>query len=257
VGHPGAEDEGGRQGEVVCDPQFLEFVNHPSDRLRAELIEQNLTIASRLARKFAWRGQSFDDLYQVASLALIKAVDRFRPEYGFAFSAYASRTIVGELKRYFRDYGWSVRVPRSLQEVYLEYRDTAQVLTSERGRHPTVGEIAERMGVGEEVILEAMEAGDAFRPSSLDAPSEDGTSLIDDLGERDGSFDTSEALSVIAPMIRRLPPRERLILRLRFFEGRTQAEIADEIGVSQMQVSRLLAKILGVLRSGDADRSVA
>ncbi len=229
---------------------FVRFAASRDERLRAELIEAHIGLAEYLARRFANRGEPLDDLIQVASTGLIKAVDRFEPERGLEFSTYATHTIVGELQRHFRDKGWAVRVPRRMQELHLRLSALVSTLSQNLGRSPTVAEIAAAAGVSEEEVLEAMEAGQAYRFTSLDAPGpgEDGGSLVSTLGEDDESLIQTEHRVALSPLLRRLPPRQQKILHLRFFEGLTQSEIATRLGISQMHVSRLLARSLAQLR---------
>lgn len=234
---------------------FVDFARDRDHRTRAELIEAHLGLAEYLARRFNNRGEPLDDLVQVASTGLIKAVDRFEPERGLEFSTYATHTIVGELKRHFRDKGWAVRVPRRMQELHLRLSSLVSSLNQELGRSPTVPEIAKAAGVSDEEVLEAMEAGQAYRFTSLDAPSpgEDTGSLATSLGEEDESMVDVEHRVSLSPLIAKLPARQRTILHLRFFEGMTQSEIATSLGISQMHVSRLLARSLAQLRQDAAE----
>ena len=215
--------------------------------LRDELIEAHLWLADRLARHFANRGEPLDDLYQVSSLALIKAVDRFDPERGVEFTSYATTTIIGELKRHFRDRGWSVRAPRRIQELYLHLGQAISDLSQSLGRSPTIQELAQVTSASEEDVLEALEAGQAYRATSLDAPSDDDDTLGSHLGGEDSEFANSERRLLLEPYLARLPARERLILKLRFEDDLTQSEIAQQLGIRQMHVSRLLSKCLARL----------
>jgi RNA polymerase sigma-B factor len=216
---------------------------------RDELARRFLPLAEYLARRFAGRGESPDDLLQVASLGLLNAIDRFDLSRDVQFSTYAAVTIVGELKRHFRDKGWAVRVPRRLQEIGLRINAVLPELSQELGRSPTIDEIATRCDASSEEILEAMEASQAYSTSSLDAPaSEDGAAPIEVLGSDDPSLAVLEEWASVAPAVRDLPQRERTVLYLRFFRGLTQSEIAREVGVSQMHVSRILAQTLRQLR---------
>ena len=206
-------------------------------------------LAEYLARRFAGRGENIEDLTQVAMIGLLNAIDRFDPDREVQFTTYAAVTIVGELKRHFRDKGWSVRVPRRLGEIGLRVNRALGELWQELGRSPTVAELAARIEVSEDQVLEAMEAMQAYSASSLDAPiGEDGLTHADLLADEDEPLERLEGWETVAPMIRRLPARERRILYLRFFLGRTQSEIAKELGISQMHVSRLLAQTLTALR---------
>src|SRR5439155_2822149 len=211
-------------------------------------------LAEYLARRFTNRGEPLDDLLQVASLGLLKAVDRFDPDRGLEFSTYATPTIVGELKRHFRDKGWAVRVPRRVQELHLRLGTVVGTLSQELGRSPTIPEIAHAAKVSEEEVVEAIEAGHAYRFTSLDAPSgEDESALSSQLGVEDQNLVDSEHRVALSPLIARLSPREQTILHLRFFEGMTQSEIASRLGISQMHVSRLLARSLAQLREAAGD----
>ncbi len=226
------------------------FARLPDDpSARDEVIELYTPLARYLARRFEGRGEPLDDLIQVAMLGLINAVDRFDPSRDVRFSTYASVTVVGELKRHFRDKGWAVRVPRRLQEFGLNIGRAIAELSQELGRSPTVPELGERTGLSEEEVLEAMEAASAYTAQSLDAPvDEDGTTTLERLRDDDDSLDRMIGWASVAPAIRTIPPRERRILYLRFFHGHTQSEIARELGMSQMHVSRLLARSLQALR---------
>ncbi len=231
--------------------QFIAFA-HPRDApLRDELVSAHLGLAEYLARRFANRGEPLEDLVQVASLGLIKAVDRFDPERGVEFSTYATHTIVGELKRHFRDKGWAIRAPRRMQELYLQLGKVVGTLSQELGHSPTIAELAAEVEVSEEEVLEALEAGQAYRSASLDAPvgNEEGETLGAHLGEEDVSLADVESRATLSPLLAQLPPRERLILHLRFFEGLTQSEIATRLNISQMHVSRLLARSVSELRN--------
>ena len=230
---------------------FSEFGRTRDAALRDRLIEAHLGLAEYLARRFSNRGEPLDDLVQVASTGLIKAVDRFEPERGLEFSTYATHTIVGELKRHFRDKGWAVRVPRRMQELHLRLGSVVSALSQQLGRSPTVAEIAGAAAVSEEEVLEAMEAGQAYRFTSLDAPTpgEEGGTLSSQLGAEDAEMVDVEHRAALSPLIQKLPPRQQMILHLRFFESMTQSEIAARLGISQMHVSRLLARSLAQLRA--------
>ncbi len=228
--------------------KFVEYAASRDPVLRDELVTENLGLARILARKFKDRGETYDDLFQVASMALIKSVDRFDPDRGFEFVTFATKTVMGELKRHFRDKGWAVRAPRRLQELYLELGHAVSALSQELGRSPTVTELAARIGVAEEAVLEAMEAGQGYRAASIDVPDDEQEPLSSRLGSRDATLDAIADRTVLAEALSRLPEREQRILRLRFFDGLTQSEIAREIGLSQMHVSRLLALSLERLR---------
>jgi RNA polymerase sigma-B factor len=216
---------------------------------RNRLVEEHADLAEHFARRYSGRGLARDDLRQMAMLAMVKAADRYEPERGVAFSTFASRTIDGELKRSFRDRSWSVRPPRALQELHLVLRRSDEELTHELGRHPTLSELAERLEVGEEDVLEAMEAGAAHHADSLDAPLGDGDRTASDrLGAGDAGFARTEGRMLVDDLLETLPERERMILQLRFYENLSQEEIADRIGVSQSYLSRLLRRTLLDLR---------
>ena len=228
-------------------------------RLRDELVRLHLPLVEHFARRFLNRGEPFDDLLQVGTIGLIKAIDRFDLERGVEFSTYATPTIVGEIKRHFRDRGWAIRVPRRLQELRLTITTATAELTQEHGRSPTVAELAERVGVPEEEIIEGLESSNAYSTLSLDAPdsSEDSAlSMIDVIGGDDEALEHVENRETIKPLLEGLDPREKHILTLRFFKGMTQSQIAAEIGISQMHVSRLLARTLLKLRSSLAETGV-
>jgi RNA polymerase sigma-B factor len=237
--------------------KFHDYAQTRERALRDELVTAHMGLAEYLARRFTNRGEPLDDLVQVAALGLLKAVDRFDPERGLEFSTYATPTIVGELKRHFRDKGWAVRVPRRVQELHLRLGSVVSTLSQELGRSPTIGEIAHAAAVSEEEVLEAIEAGHAYRFTSLDAPSgnDDEMSLSAELGSEDQGLIDSEHRVTLSPLIAQFPPRERMILHLRFFEGLTQSEIAGRLGISQMHVSRLLARALAQLRTQAEDDS--
>jgi RNA polymerase sigma-B factor len=226
------------------------FLRLPSDpSVRDELVATYMPLAEYLARRFRGRGEATDDLTQVAMIGLIKAVDRFDPDREVQFTTYATATVVGELKRHFRDKGWAIRVPRRLQETGLQVGRVVSQLYQDLGRSPTVNEIAERTGLTEEEVLEGMEAVHAYSAVSLDAPTdEDGTTSMQKLGGPDETLETLEGWASITPALRSLPAREQRILYLRFFRGLTQTQIAEEMGMSQMHVSRLLSRTLRQLR---------
>jgi len=234
-------------------PLFLKLRETKDPEFREALARLHLPLVEYLAKRFKDRGEPLDDLIQVGSVGLLKAIDRFDIHRGVEFSTYATPTIVGELKRYFRDKGWAVRVPRRLQELSLRLNKIVAQLTQDLGQSPTIEEIARAAGVTEEEVLEALESSQAYSTTSLDAPSgddEDAPMRLDRIGEDDLRLDNLEYFASLAPLIKELPERERTILYLRFFKGRTQSQIADQVGISQMHVSRLLARILAFLREG-------
>jgi len=220
-------------------------------RARARLIELYLPLAEYLARRFRNRGEPQDDLNQVANVGLIKSVDGFDPTRGAAFTSYAIPMIVGELKRHFRDKGWDVRVPRRLQELRLEISKISGDLAQELGRSPTVADLAKKLGVGEEEIIEGIESGHAYRALSINAPTggeEAGAELADLLGGIDRDLEAVDDRESLRPLIAQLPEREQKIIAMRFFGNMTQTQIAERLGISQMHVSRLLAHALTHLR---------
>lgn len=238
--------------DQAIDERFGAYRRSGDRRVRDELVEEHAPLARFLAGRFANRGEPRDDLVQVALVGLFKAVERFDPDRGLQFSTFATPTILGELKRHFRDRGWAVRVPRRVQELHLQLGRIVSVLGQEKGRSPTPGEVAERAGVSEESVLEAMEAGSLYRLVSLDGsvtPDDEGGELASCLGEDDPEFERIEHRSEITELLNVLPDRERRIVELRFFESMTQSEIAEHVGVSQMHVSRLLTRSLERLRA--------
>jgi RNA polymerase sigma-B factor len=219
------------------------------DPSHEDLVMTHLGLARQVAGHFANRGEAHDDLVQVASLALVKAAERYDPARGVQFATFAVSCIVGELKRHFRDRGWAVRAPRRLQELYLELGTTIDSMSQELGRAPTVPELAVALRVSEQAVLEALEAGRAYRTASLDEPDEEGQPLVDQLGAADAELEQVEDRSVLSLALDQMPPRDQLVLRLRFVDGLTQSEIGARLGVSQMQVSRLLTASVERLRA--------
>jgi RNA polymerase sigma-B factor len=219
---------------------------------RELLVERFLPLARQLARRYERPEEPFDDLFQVASLALVKAIDRFDLTRDIAFSSYAVPTILGEIKRYFRDRTWAVRVPRDLQELALRVDRKVTELSTDLHRQPTISELAEALGLDEEHVLEALEASAAYRTTSLSLPrsNEDdaGETLGDTVGTSEEGFGLAEHRATLDRLLQAVSPREREVLRLRFEEDLTQAEIGDVIGVSQMQVSRIIRQSLVRLR---------
>ncbi|MFD8571692.1 RNA polymerase sigma factor SigF [Streptomyces sp. NPDC057694] len=218
--------------------------------LRNQLVRMHLPLVEHLARRFRNRGEPLDDLTQVATIGLIKSVDRFDPERGVEFSTYATPTVVGEIKRHFRDKGWAVRVPRRLQELRLALTTATAELSQMHGRSPTVHELAEKLAISEEEVLEGLESANAYSTLSLDVPDTDDESpaVADTLGAEDEALEGVEYRESLKPLLEDLPPREKRILLLRFFGNMTQSQIAQEVGISQMHVSRLLARTLAQLR---------
>jgi RNA polymerase sigma-B factor len=221
---------------------------------RELLIERYLPLARRLARRYQHTDEPIEDLVQVASIGLLKAVDRFDCSREVMFSSYAVPTILGEIKRHFRDRTWSVRVPRDLQELALRVDQMVTRLSLGQRRSPSVGELARAVEVSEEQVLEALEAMGSYRAGSLDAPrssrDEETQSVAETLGSNDSGFDRAEERATLDLLMGRITERERTVLRLRFRDDLTQAEIGERIGVSQMQVSRLIRQALARLRAG-------
>jgi RNA polymerase sigma-B factor len=227
---------------------------------REELVERFLPLARQLARRYQRQNEPLDDLMQVASMGLVKAIDRFDPSRGTAFSTYAVPTILGELKRYFRDSGWAVHVPRGMQERVMKLDQASQELHRKLGRSPSASELGEELGLTSEEVLEAMEAASAYDAISLeeqrgsDSRDSQEPTYADSLGTDEERYELVEYGATIAPTMKALSERERLILHLRFVEDLTQSEIADRIGVSQMHVSRLIRRALARLRAVARER---
>jgi len=231
---------------------------------RETLTRLHQPLVGHLARRFSDRGEPHEDLMQVGMVGLVKAIDRFDPERGLEFVTYAVPTVLGEIKRYFRDHAWAMRVPRRVQEIRLSLSSAVEELTQELQRAPSVDEIAHRVGAGRDDVLEAFEASNAYQTVPLDPaadPEETMPSLVDQLGVDDPGMVGVERREVLRPLLQELPERERLILELRFIHQHTQSQIAKEIGISQMHVSRMLTRTLAGLReqiqegSAEADDS--
>ena len=219
---------------------------------RELLVERFLPLARSLAGRYQRSGEAFDDVFQVASLGLVKAIDGFDVTRGRAFSSYAVPTIVGEIKRYYRDRTWAIHVPRDLQELTLAVSREATALEREHGSKPTVDQIAERLGISDEDVLEAFQAKRARRAGSLDAPrreDEDDGVIGDAIGVAEEGFDRVEARALLGSLMSGLSPRDRLVVRLRYERDLTQQQIGDHVGISQMQVSRILRRCLGRLQA--------
>lgn len=220
------------------------------EELRDKLVTEHLPVAQHIARRFSHRGEAQEDLTQVAVLGLINAVDRFDPDRGVDFLSYAVPTIMGEVRRHFRDTGWAVRVPRRLQERHLSVSSAISTLSQELGRAPTPSELAKHLGISKDEVYKGLEAGNAYRSSSLDEllTNTDEIPLGDAIGENDSELDEVENREVIRPLLNELGERERRIVILRFFRSMTQTQIAEQVGISQMHVSRLLSRTLSWLR---------
>jgi len=227
---------------------LVRYHEHGDVDAREELCERFLPLARDLALRYTYTDEPLDDLVQVASLGLIKAIDRFEPGRGTKFTSYAAPTILGELKRHFRDKGWSLHVPRDLQERTLKVSRATEELSKELGRSPKVREVAKHLGCSSEQVLEAQEAAASYEAASLDAPAarddDESASLVDMLGDHDDSYELVEDRQAIASTWRELPDVERQVLELRFMHDLTQREIGERIGYSQMHVSRLLRRAL-------------
>jgi RNA polymerase sigma-B factor len=235
-----------REYRATSDPERKE-------RIKERLVEGYRSLVYFLARKFMNRGEPLDDIVQVGFLGLIKAIDRFDPDLGNEFTTFATPTVTGEIKRYFRDKGWAIRFPRRLQELYQQVLRANEELKRELNRTPRVVEIAERLKVSEEEVLEAMEMSPAHAPLSLNAPvssdaAEDGRSLFDSIGNPDPNLDRVEMRDVLRRAMEHLTPRERSIMAMRFYDEMSQSEIAKRLGISQMHVSRLQRAALDHLR---------
>jgi len=228
---------------------FRQYRRTGNRTLRNTLVEHYIELARALARRFANRNEPLDDLEQVAMLGVLKAVERFDPDYGTPFAAFAVPTVVGELRRHFRDHGWMVRVPRRIQNLHQGMGALVTELAQELERSPTVAEIAVAAGVSEEDVLEALEAANCYRPAALESSAPGGNPaervrLVDD------DLETADDRVVLLPLLAQLPRQQQRIVYLRYFEDLTQAEIATELGISQMQVSRLLARSIATLGEG-------
>jgi RNA polymerase sigma-B factor len=219
---------------------------------REQLIEQYMSLVRSLARRYSYRGEQLEDLVQIGAIGLIKAIDRFDVDRGVELTTYATPNIIGEIKRHFRDRGWSVRVPRGLQELNIQLSRLIEQLTVQLGHSPTIAELAKAANVTDEEVLEALESGRAYSSLSLSVGSghddEGELDPLDSLGSEEHQYEVSEDRAVLAPGFRVLDERERRILHLRFFEGLTQSQIAQQVGISQMHVSRLIRRSLEKIR---------
>jgi RNA polymerase sigma-B factor len=249
--------------ETECDADqlFARWQQHGDHAARDELVRRFMPLARSLARRYDRSSEPFEDLLQVASLGLLRALDRFDPDRGYPFPSFAVPTILGEMRRYFRDSGWSIHVPRGAQERALKVRDAQETLANERGHAPTVNQLAEYLEFDTEEVVDALQAIQAYEALSLDAPrpggEDDAPTYGDALGEEDERYELIELDATLAVVLEHIPQRERLLLRLRFVEDLTQTEIAGRVGISQMQVSRLLRRSLERLRAltQDPDRA--
>jgi RNA polymerase sigma-B factor len=252
--HPDHRSDRAREQNALLFGEFRDASAADTARLAARdsLVALHLPLVEHCARRFRNRGEPFEDLVQVGTIGLLKSIDRFDLDRGVEFSTYATPTIIGEIKRYFRDKGWAIRVPRRLQELRMQIGSTTAELTQALGRSPTPRELADAIGCSVEEIVEGIESSNAYSTLSLDATddgAEDGgVSMLEMMGLDDEELEQIEIRQSIKPLIEALPAREKRILLLRFFRNKTQSEIAAEIGVSQMHVSRLLSRILDQLR---------
>jgi len=224
---------------------------------REELIEQYMSLVRSLARRYSYRGEQLEDLVQIGAIGLIKAIDRFDLDRGVELTTYATPNIIGEIKRHFRDKGWAVRVPRGLQELNVQLSRLVEQLTVQLGRSPTIPELAKAAGVQEEEVLEALESGRAYTSLSLSVGGgggdDDDLDPLESIGTEEHQYEVSEDRAVLAPGFKALDERERKILQLRFFEGLTQSQIAQQVGISQMHVSRLIRRSLEKIRETIAE----
>jgi RNA polymerase sigma-B factor len=224
---------------------------------REQLIEQYMSLVRSLARRYSYRGEQLEDLVQIGAIGLIKAIDRFDLDRGVELTTYATPNIIGEIKRHFRDKGWSVRVPRGLQELNVQLSRLVEQLTVQFSRSPTIPELAKAAGVEEELVLEALESGRAYTSLSLSVGGgggdDDDLDPLESLGTEEHQYEVSEDRAVLAPGFKALDERERKILQLRFFDGLTQSQIAQQVGISQMHVSRLIRRSLEKIRETIAE----
>src|SRR4051812_15704244 len=255
----GASNRQGRpMPEEKNDKELLRRYHERGDtEARERLIEQSLPLVRSLARRYSYRGEQLEDLVQVGCIGLIKAIDRFDIDRGVELTTYATPNIIGEIKRHFRDKGWSIRVPRGLQELNVQLSRLVEQLTVQLSRSPTIPELAKAAGVEEEEVLEALESGRAYTSLSLSVGGgggdDDDLDPLESLGTEEHQYEVSEDRAVLAPGFRVLDERERKILQLRFFEGLTQSQIAQQVGISQMHVSRLIRRSLEKIRETIAE----
>jgi RNA polymerase sigma-B factor len=242
----------------VDDKILLRRYHEDGDlQAREQLIEQYMSLVRSLARRYSYRGEQLEDLVQIGAIGLIKAIDRFDLERGVELTTYATPNIIGEIKRHFRDKGWSVRVPRGLQELNVQLSRLMEQLTVQLARSPTIPELAKAAGVEEEEVLEALESGRAYTSLSLSVGGgggdDDDLDPLESLGTEEHQYEVSEDRALLAPGFKALDERERQILQLRFFEGLTQSQIAQQVGISQMHVSRLIRRSLEKIRETIAE----
>ena len=238
--------------QTLTDRELLKRYHEQGDRgAREELVQRHLPLVRALARRYAGRGESLEDIEQVGAIGLIKAIDRYELSRDVALTTYATPNVVGEIKRHFRDKGWAIRIPRGLQELNSKMSSTIERLTAKLGHSPSIAEIAAEFETSPEQVLEALEAGSAYAPASLSVgPTGEEGELdpMETIGSEDEEFERTDDRTSLEPALERLPPREREILRMRFEEGLTQTQIADQVGISQMHVSRLIRRSLDRMR---------
>ncbi|MDD7732012.1 MAG: SigB/SigF/SigG family RNA polymerase sigma factor, partial [Eubacteriales bacterium] len=247
-----------RKKQEEIKEKFIEYQKTKDKALRDELIEEHMYLAEILAKKYTGRGIDYEDIFQVASVGLILAVDRFDPSKGYVFSSYATPTIIGEIKRHFRDKGWTIKVPRRIQELSKKISVAKNVLAGELGRIPTAEDIADYLDVSYDQVIEAMEASKVYQPGSIDSTidsSDDGNDLqiSDIIGDDDPTYERVENLDYLVRELKKLPKIERTILIERYINRKTQIAIAEELGISQMTVSRIEKKVIRSLRA-DAEK---
>jgi RNA polymerase sigma-B factor len=232
---------------------FLCWKREGDESARELLVERYMPLARKLARRYGRSSEPFEDLVQVATVGLLKAMERFEPERGSAFQSFAIPTILGEMRRYFRDSGWAVHVPRSAQERALKVRDAEERLANEHGRSPTVNELAQYLELDTEEVLDALQAIQGYQAVSLEAPrgsdSTEAPSYAESIGAEDERYELVELDAMVSSALAQISPRDRLILQLRFVDDLTQTQIAERVGISQMQVSRLLRRSIDQLRA--------
>ncbi len=241
-----------RERVLLAELDKLALDDPGRNRVRDELVTMHLPLVQHLARRYRDRGEQLDDLEQAGTIGLIKAVDRFDPAKGVQLSTFATPTILGEIKRHFRDRTWAIKVPRRLQELQASVASRSDELSRTLGRSPTVREIAESLAISEDDVLDAIEVRHAYTTASLDAGHDDDDTgaLADTIGTYDPALENVVDRESLRPLLARLPERERRIVMLRFFHNRSQTQIAEELGISQMHVSRLLGRTLAQLRAG-------
>lgn len=252
------KNEKKRKKQEEIKEKFIEYQKKKDKALRDELIEEHMYLAEILAKKYTGRGIDYEDIFQVASVGLILAVDRFDPSKGYVFSSYATPTIIGEIKRHFRDKGWTIKVPRRIQELSKKISVAKNVLAGELGRIPTAEDIADYLDVSYDQVIEAMEASKVYQPGSIDSTidsSDDGNDLqiSDIIGDDDPTYERVENLDYLVRELKKLPKIERTILIERYINRKTQIAIAEELGISQMTVSRIEKKVIHSLRA-DAEK---